>query len=181
MPCRDPYRLYIRLAFTYLLRWSLKLSVKWSWTGSAFSTNMSAWSVLVTGSQSRVWSEPKLWRTRRCESRTNSKLQMDRLSLRNNGLKCKTSRTLPIDLEEFIKHSWIQLPTTEICNMQPVDCGNNRISTDNAQRISRTLIWIVWLKEGIYYLVAHLNHWCDKLVGGASLEALLVGPSSLFF
>ena len=44
----------------HLLRWSLKRSVKWTWTGSIFSTNESAWSVLVTGSQSRVWSGPKL-------------------------------------------------------------------------------------------------------------------------
>ena len=38
----------------------LKFSVKWTWTGSAFSTNESGWSVLVTGSQSRVWSGIRL-------------------------------------------------------------------------------------------------------------------------
>ena len=43
MPCRNPYRLYIHLAF--ILRWSLKSSVNRTWTGSAFSTNESAWSV----------------------------------------------------------------------------------------------------------------------------------------
>ena len=36
--------------------WSLECSVKRTWTGSfTFSTNESAWSVMVTGSQSRVW------------------------------------------------------------------------------------------------------------------------------
>ena len=33
-------------------------SLKWTWTGSAFSTNESAWSVLVTGPQSCVWGGP---------------------------------------------------------------------------------------------------------------------------
>ena len=33
MPCRNPCRLYIHLAFTYSLRWSLKCSVKRTWTG----------------------------------------------------------------------------------------------------------------------------------------------------
>ena len=42
------------------LHWSFKRSVKWSWTGSAFSTNESAWSVMVTGSQSCMWSGPKI-------------------------------------------------------------------------------------------------------------------------
>jgi hypothetical protein len=32
----------------------------WRELGPAFSTNESAWSVMVTGSQSRVWSDPKL-------------------------------------------------------------------------------------------------------------------------
>ena len=31
----------------HILRWSLKRSVKQTWTGSAFSTNESAWSVMV--------------------------------------------------------------------------------------------------------------------------------------
>ena len=57
MPCRNPCRLYIHLVFTYS-RWSLKRSVKQTWTGSAFSTNESAWSGMVTGSQFRVWSDP---------------------------------------------------------------------------------------------------------------------------
>ena len=61
MPCRDPCRLHNHLAFTSSLRWSLKRSVKRTWTGSAFSTNESAWSVTVTGLQSRVWSGPE-WR-----------------------------------------------------------------------------------------------------------------------
>jgi hypothetical protein len=38
-----------------LLRWSLECSVKWPWAGSAFSTNESAWSAVVTGPQARVW------------------------------------------------------------------------------------------------------------------------------
>ena len=44
----------------HILCWSLKRSVKRTWPGSAFSTNESAWDVLVTGSQSRVWSGPQL-------------------------------------------------------------------------------------------------------------------------
>ena len=52
-------RLYVHLAFTCILRWSLKRSVKQrTWTGSPFSTNESVWSVMVRGSQSRVWSGP---------------------------------------------------------------------------------------------------------------------------
>jgi hypothetical protein len=58
MSCRNLCRLYTHLAFTYILRWSLKQSVKRTWTSSAFSTHESAWSVMVTGSQSRVWSGP---------------------------------------------------------------------------------------------------------------------------
>ena len=62
MPCRNPCRLTIHLTFTYILRWSLKRSVKLE-LGSAppFSTNESAWSVMVTGSQSHVWSGPCTW------------------------------------------------------------------------------------------------------------------------
>jgi len=33
----------------HLLCWSFNRSVKWTWTGSAFSTNESAWSAMVTG------------------------------------------------------------------------------------------------------------------------------------
>ena len=44
----------------HILRWSLKRSVKWTWRGSAFSTNESAWSVLVLGPRSRVWSGPNI-------------------------------------------------------------------------------------------------------------------------
>ena len=58
MPCRNQCRLYIHPAFTYILRWSLKRSVKRTWTGSGFSTNESAWSVMVTCPQSCVWSGP---------------------------------------------------------------------------------------------------------------------------
>ena len=59
MPCRNPCGLYNHLAFTLLVGPS---SVVWSelGPGSAFSTNESAWSALVTGPQSRVWSGPKL-------------------------------------------------------------------------------------------------------------------------
>jgi hypothetical protein len=57
MPCRDPCRLYNHLAFANSVSPS-SASVKWTWTGSAFSTNESAWSVMVTGSQPRVWSGP---------------------------------------------------------------------------------------------------------------------------
>ena len=45
-------------SFAFLC-WSLKRSVKRTWTGSAFSTNESAWSVVVMGWQSHVWSGPK--------------------------------------------------------------------------------------------------------------------------
>jgi hypothetical protein len=47
-------------SYTHVLRWSLMCSVKQTWTGSAFSTNESAQSAMVTGSQSRVQSGPKL-------------------------------------------------------------------------------------------------------------------------
>ena len=44
-------------SWIYILRWSLKRCVKWTWTGSsAFPTNESAWSVMVMGSQSLMWS-----------------------------------------------------------------------------------------------------------------------------
>ena len=58
MPCRKPCRLYIHLAFTYSFGPS---STLWSELGPAppFSTNESDWSVMVTGSQSPVWSGPK--------------------------------------------------------------------------------------------------------------------------
>ena len=59
MSCRNSCGLYIHLAFTYILCWSLKHSVKWSWTSSTFSANDSVWSAMVTGSQSRVSSGPK--------------------------------------------------------------------------------------------------------------------------
>ena len=58
MSCRNPCRLYIHLV-VHKLHSSLKHSVRQTWTSSAFSTNESAWSVMVTGSQSRVWSGPK--------------------------------------------------------------------------------------------------------------------------
>jgi hypothetical protein len=41
-------------SYIHVLHWSLKHSVKQTWTGSAFSTNESARSAMVTGSQSRV-------------------------------------------------------------------------------------------------------------------------------
>ena len=49
----------LHLSCIHIFRWSLKRSVKRTWTGSACSTNESAWSVMVTGSQSRVWNGPK--------------------------------------------------------------------------------------------------------------------------
>ena len=36
MPCRNPCRFYIHLAFSYILHWSLKRGVKRTWTSSAF-------------------------------------------------------------------------------------------------------------------------------------------------
>ena len=54
MPCQNPRRLYVHLVFTYSIYWSLKLSVKRTWTGSAFSTNESAWSLMVSWALSRV-------------------------------------------------------------------------------------------------------------------------------
>ena len=41
------------------MRRSLERSVMQTWTGSSFSTNESAWSVMVTGSYSLVWSGPQ--------------------------------------------------------------------------------------------------------------------------
>ena len=59
VPCRIPCRL-LHPSCIHVLCWSLKHSVKRTWTNSTFSTNESPWSVMVTGSQSRVWSGPKL-------------------------------------------------------------------------------------------------------------------------
>ena len=59
MSCRNPCRLYIYPSFIHILQCSLKRSVKRTWTGSASSTNESAWSEMVMGSQSRVWSDLK--------------------------------------------------------------------------------------------------------------------------
>ena len=58
MSCRNPNRLYIQLAFTYSVGPSRMV---WSELQPAlpFSTNESAWGVMVMGSQSRVWSGPK--------------------------------------------------------------------------------------------------------------------------
>ena len=58
MPCWNPYGLYIHLAFTYSIGPS---SVVWSELGAVmpFSTNEIAWSGMVMGSQSRVWSGPR--------------------------------------------------------------------------------------------------------------------------
>ena len=56
MPGRSPCRLFIHLAFTYSVGPS---SVMWSselGPAPPFPTNESAWSGMVTGSQSRVWS-----------------------------------------------------------------------------------------------------------------------------
>ena len=59
MPRRNPCRPYLPSCI-HILRWSLERGVKQrTWTGSAFSTNKSAWgSVMVTGSQSHVWNCP---------------------------------------------------------------------------------------------------------------------------
>ena len=55
----------------YLAEAYLKRSVKWTWTGSAFSTNESAWRVMVTGTQSRVCERPLLpWSLKRSVKRT---------------------------------------------------------------------------------------------------------------
>ena len=57
IPCRNPCKLYIHLAFTYS---DGPPSVVWSeLIGSAFSTNESAWIAMVTGPQSHVWSGPE--------------------------------------------------------------------------------------------------------------------------
>ena len=54
MPCKNPCRLYVHLAFTYSIGPS---SVVWSELGPAPPfPPMSVWSVMVTGSQFHVWS-----------------------------------------------------------------------------------------------------------------------------
>jgi hypothetical protein len=55
---RNPCRLYIHLAFTYTVGPQAWCEAR-TWTGLAFSTKESAWSVTVTGSQSRVERGPK--------------------------------------------------------------------------------------------------------------------------
>ena len=58
MPCRSSCRLYIHLTLTYYVGPS---NVVWNELGPAppfLVTNESAWSVMVTGAQSRVWSGP---------------------------------------------------------------------------------------------------------------------------
>ena len=59
--CMNPCKPYTHLAFTYSVGPS---SIVWSELGPAppFSTDESAWSVMVTGSQSRLWSGSKALR-----------------------------------------------------------------------------------------------------------------------
>ena len=73
--------------------WSLKRSVKWTWTGSAFSTNESAWSVVIPGSQSHVWSGPMY---------LNVSSSMDRISMKvkiKNVLNSKSTFVYPLDIK----------------------------------------------------------------------------------
>jgi hypothetical protein len=56
--CHVGIHVDLHLSCIHIFRWSLKCSVKRNWTGSTFCTNESAWSVLVMGSQSCVWSGP---------------------------------------------------------------------------------------------------------------------------
>ena len=55
MPCRNPCRL-LHPSCIHILSWSLKRTVKRTWTSSAFSTNERAWRVMVSDSQSCVCS-----------------------------------------------------------------------------------------------------------------------------
>ena len=55
MPCRNPCRLYIHIAFTD----SISPSSVVCWTGSTFSTKANARIAMVTGTQSCVWSRPE--------------------------------------------------------------------------------------------------------------------------
>jgi hypothetical protein len=74
LSCRNPCRLYIHLAFTCSIGPS---SIVWSELGPAppFSTNESAWSVMVTGTQSCVWIGP-------CSSKAG--LRIKHINFRNS-------------------------------------------------------------------------------------------------
>ena len=72
--------------------------------------------------------------------RTNSWLQMNRLSLRNNPFKFKTWGELLINLEECMEMPQINIVKSKDVNMWPVRLANTRISTDYAQKSSWSLI-----------------------------------------
>ena len=74
--------------------------------------------------------------------RIDRQLQMNRLSLRNNQLKFKTSGQLPMVLEESMEDISNQSRETERSHMYPLGLGNTRISTAYAQTSPRTLIWV---------------------------------------
>ena len=82
LPCRNSCtRLCIHLTFTYSVGPS-SICVKRTWTGSTFSTNESAWSVTVTGSQSCVWSGPKLAAPNAHRTKTMAPNKRNRLARR---------------------------------------------------------------------------------------------------
>ena len=113
MLCRNPCRLYIYLAFIYSVGPS---SVVWNQLGPAppFSTNESAWSAMVTVSQSRVWSGPISWSEvfkvlfyfcMQVYISTNMEIQYSWLSLKDEWFKFKTLDKLPIILERSIEYT----------------------------------------------------------------------------
>jgi hypothetical protein len=88
MPCKNPCRL-LHPSCIHILRWSLKCSVKRTRTGSAFFTNESAWSGMVTGSQSCVWIEVAPYTNARGEPTSGNRCTG--LMLKSNRLKFKAS------------------------------------------------------------------------------------------
>jgi hypothetical protein len=75
----------------------MEYSIKRTWTGSAFSTNESAWSLMATGSEPHVWSGPKgyftLWpKVERPSISTNQIARNQEFGLSTLPTKAKVQR-----------------------------------------------------------------------------------------
>ena len=86
-----------------LLTWD-----KWMWRGSIFARRRTRTHVLEESRHEWMTTKvhgPIVGTSHQWSGRTGSWLQMNRPSLRNDRLKFKTARKLPIVLEEFIEYS----------------------------------------------------------------------------